>query len=198
MIRINGTLTIADPVRLNGRVVVNQQIEVGGVVMTLATYLKLVQATGDDPFAVMSQDAVTRLMQEKLVSGQNIKTINGESVLGEGNVDIVAEAEYGTTAYWNSRTGYIPSAGAIIVYLDKATKQVGGQTVNIAGIKIGSGNGYVQDLAFVGDETAAALLAHMEDSEAHITQAERELWNRKINVDDSQEIVGETLVFNRN
>lgn len=107
-------------------------------------------------------------------------------------------AEYGTTAYWNSRTGYIPAAGAIIVYSDKATKQVGGQTVNIAGIKIGSGNGYVQDLAFVGDETAAALLAHMEDSEAHITQAERELWNRKINVDDSQEIVGETLVFNRN
>lgn len=107
-------------------------------------------------------------------------------------------AEYGTTAYWNTRIGYVPAEGSIIVYTDKATKEVDGQTVNIPGIKIGSGNGYVQDLAFVGDETAAALLSHMEDSEAHITQAERELWNRKINVDDLQEIVGETLVFNRN
>ena len=88
MIQINGTLTISDPVRLNGRVVVNQQIVVGGVVMTLATYLRLVQVTGDDTFSVMSQEAVTRLMQEKLVSGQNIKTINGESVLGSGNIKV--------------------------------------------------------------------------------------------------------------
>ena len=31
--------------------------------------------------------------QENLVSGENIKTVNGESILGEGNIDITADVD---------------------------------------------------------------------------------------------------------
>ena len=44
--------------------------------------------------------AVTRF-QETLVSGTNIKTINGSTILGSGNLEIngAFKAEYGTTTY---------------------------------------------------------------------------------------------------
>jgi len=106
--------------------------------------------------------------------------------------------EYGTTAYWNSRIGYIPTAGKIIVYSDKDSKTVGNKTVYIPGIKIGSGNGYVQDLAFVADEVADDLLAHINNTSIHVTSLEKVLWNNKMNVNDLQEVVDETLIFNRN
>lgn len=53
--------------------------------------INIVQSTGSSTSAVMSQKAVTDALATKqatLVSGTNIKTINGTSILGEGNVDI--------------------------------------------------------------------------------------------------------------
>lgn len=105
---------------------------------------------------------------------------------------------YGTTEEWNSRIGYVPAAGEIVVYNDHASKEVDGQTIFIPGIKIGGGNGYVQDLAFVGDDIAEQLMAHINNNVRHITDAERDFWNNKINVDDEEEVVGEVLIFNRN
>lgn len=105
---------------------------------------------------------------------------------------------WGTTEYWNGRTGYIPEAGTIIVYTDKSTKEVGGETVAVPGIKIGSGNGYVQDLAFIGDAESEILYAHIADSGIHVNSTEKGFWNRKLNVDDNMEVVEESLVFNRN
>lgn len=106
----------------------------------------------------------------------------------------------GTTYYWNRRTGYIPNTGTIIVYTDYKTKVVDGQTIYIPGIKIGSGNGYVQDLAFIDEGVSNALLEHMADTTAHVTATEKAFWNNKINVDDNEEIDEdtETLIFNRN
>lgn len=108
---------------------------------------------------------------------------------------------YNTTAFWNRQIGYVPKAGEIIIYLDYKTAVVDGKTVNIPGIKIGSGNGYVQDLVFVsggsGDDDEM-LLAHIADTLVHVTQADRDYWNNKLNVDDHQEVIGESLVFNRN
>lgn len=51
--------------------------------------LSLVSSVGTDAF----MDLVNKFndYQEKLVSGTNIKTINGQSVLGEGNIDISQE-----------------------------------------------------------------------------------------------------------
>ena len=105
---------------------------------------------------------------------------------------------YNTTAYWNSQTGFIPKAGEIIIYSDYKTIQVDGQDVVVSGVKIGSGNGYVQDLAFLGDAETKALLTHLSDDTVHLQEGERSFWNNKLNVTDSQEVVAETLIFNRN
>lgn len=109
----------------------------------------------------------------------------------------VPSVKSGTTAYW-AASGYIPTAGEIIVYTDKSSKIVDGETVYIPGIKVGSGNAYVSDLVFVGDDVADSLLAHINDNVRHITAAERSSWNNKLNVDDNFEVVNDTLVFNRN
>lgn len=121
------------------------------------------------------------------------------SALDKAKLDKIS-VRYNTTEYWNRQIGYIPKAGEIIIYLDYKTAVVDGSPVNIPGIKIGSGNGYVQDLVFVsggsGDEEM--ILAHIADTLVHVTQADRDYWNNKLNVDDNQEVIGESLVFNRN
>lgn len=105
---------------------------------------------------------------------------------------------YGTTAHWNSQRGYVPKAGEIIIYSDHSTRTVDGKQYYVPGIKIGSGNGYVQDLMFVGGEESQALLEHISDTAAHTTSVEKMFWNSKLNVNDRQEVVGEALILNRN
>lgn len=104
--------------------------------------------------------------------------------------------EYGTTEYWNSRRGYIPKPGAIIIYSDYKTIVEHNVPVKIPGIKIGSGNGFVQDLVFLSADLSNALLNHIENNDIHITRNERLFWNNKLNV--SEIVQGETLIFNRN
>jgi hypothetical protein len=104
---------------------------------------------------------------------------------------------YNTTEYWNNARGFIPAPGAIVIYSDYQTKEVEGETVYIPGIKIGSGNGYVQDLAFIGDEDKDILLAHIADEVRHTSAAEKARWNNKLNVNDSAEVVEESLILNR-
>lgn len=106
--------------------------------------------------------------------------------------------KYNTKEYWDNARGYIPPRGELIIYADYMSKVVNGQTILLPAVKIGSGNAYVQDLAFLGDDIRDALLAHIADATRHITAQERLRWNNKLNVDDSQEVIGESLVFNRN
>ena len=106
--------------------------------------------------------------------------------------------KYGTTDYWNNQIGYIPSEREIIIYSDYRTIVKNGQTINVPGIKIGSGNAYVQDLAFLGEDVADALFAHILDSTIHVTAQDKQRWNNKLNVDDNAEVVEESLIFNRN
>ena len=51
----------------------------------------ILQSTGTSTTSAMSQDSVTKELNKKqanLVSGTNIKTVNGQSVLGSGNIDV--------------------------------------------------------------------------------------------------------------
>lgn len=114
------------------------------------------------------------------------------------NKPIVPDVFSGTTAYWNGRVGYVPPADSIIIYTDYYSEVVDGATINYPNIKIGSGNGYVQDLAFIGQHEAELLLSHINNSTIHVTSSDKTNWNRKLNVNDSQEVVNETLIFNRN
>lgn len=116
-----------------------------------------------------------------------------------------------TTENWNNAVGFIPLAGEVIVYTDYETKtyqteeygETVTKTVQIPNIKIGTGNAYVQDLAFVDEETRDILMAHIQDYDIHVTLQEKVFWNNKINVDDaaeqvSGELADETLILNRN
>lgn len=116
-----------------------------------------------------------------------------------------------TTQHWNEARGFIPLPGEVIVYEDYETKtytveeygETVTKTVNIPNIKIGTGNAYVQDLAFVDEKTREILMDHIRNQDIHVTLAEKLFWNNKINVDDAEEqITGEleeeTLILNRN
>lgn len=115
-----------------------------------------------------------------------------------------------TTAHWDAAVGFIPLAGEVIVYEDYDTRtytvEQNGETITetvlIPNMKIGTGNAYVQDLAFVDESVRNLLLAHINNQEIHVALGDRIFWNNKINVDDAQEqisgeLVDETLVLNR-
>ena len=106
--------------------------------------------------------------------------------------------KYNTTAYWDAEIGFVPEKGEIIVYSDYKTKNVNGTIINIPGIKIGSGNGYVQDLGFLNEDEIHDLYEHMNDDIRHITAEERKKWNSKLNVTDAEEVIQDTLILNRN
>lgn len=103
-----------------------------------------------------------------------------------------------TTAEWNASIGYIPEKGELAVYSDYSSKVVDGMSVPIPRIKIGSGNGYVQDLAFIGEDETELLLQHVNNTGIHVTPEQKDFWNNKLNVNDNSEVVGESLILNRN
>ena len=78
----------------------------------------VVQTTGTSTTDVMSQNAVTTALaskQDTLVSGTNIKSINGNSILGSGNIDIeggnnvveLTQAQYNALTTKDPDTFYI-------------------------------------------------------------------------------------------
>lgn len=103
-----------------------------------------------------------------------------------------------TTANWNNRRTFVPLKGEIIIYTDYETKTVDNEVVDVPALKIGDGVTYCVDLPFVSDDIREELLAHMSDADVHVTPLERIFWNNKINVTDSQEVVDNVLIFNRN
>lgn len=125
-------------------------------------------------------------------------------------LNVRIESKHDTTANWNNARGFIPLAGEIIIYDDYETKtytveeygETVTKTVNIPNIKIGTGNAYVQDLAFVDQKTREILMEHINDQDIHTTLQEKLFWNNKINIDDSEDVLvgelsDETLILNR-
>lgn len=116
-----------------------------------------------------------------------------------------------TTENWNNAIGFIPLQGEVIVYTDYEVKtytveeygETVTKTVQIPNIKIGTGNAYVQDLAFVDQRTRELLMEHINNQDIHVTLQEKLFWNNKINIDDSEdiahdELLDEVLILNRN
>lgn len=116
-----------------------------------------------------------------------------------------------TTEHWNQAVGFVPLPGELIIYEDYESVTYNVEengvmvtkTINIPNIKIGTGNAYVQDLAFVDEKMRDILISHINDYDVHVALGERNFWNNKINVDDAKEqttgrLEGETLILNRN
>lgn len=99
-----------------------------------------------------------------------------------------------TTANWNAARGFIPLKGEVIVYTDYRTKVVDGETVTIPGVKIGTGNAYVQDLMFINDGDSQQILDHISNTNIHTSSQEKDYWNNKISLDYSG-LDSETLIF---
>lgn len=103
--------------------------------------------------------------------------------------------EYGDTSYWNSREGYVPEKGSIIVYEDYKTIEKDGKTITIPGIKIASGDAYVQDLPFIGEcFIEDEFYDHIKNKDVHTTLEEKEKWNNKVSIDESR-LNQELLIF---
>ena len=107
-----------------------------------------------------------------------------------------------TTSNWNRARGFIPLQGELIIYDDyqTTTKEINGRTETfyVAGVKIGDGRAYVQDLPFVDEELRSKVMAHINNPNVHVSSQERIVWNNKLNVDDDAEVVDGALIFNRN
>lgn len=119
--------------------------------------------------------------------------------------------KHDTTENWNNATGFIPLPGELIVYDDYETKtyqveeygEMITKTVNIPNVKVGTGNAYVQDLMFIGDDIREIVMQHIHDYDVHVTLQEKLFWNNKVNIDDDYdkvhgEVLDELLIFNRN
>jgi hypothetical protein len=102
--------------------------------------------------------------------------------------------EYGTTEYWNNKTGYRPEKGHIIVYSDYSVDSQTG--MYIPNLKIADGTTFVQDLPFCMNYVEQLLQDHMADTVSHVTEEDRQFWDNKINCEDT--VVNETLIINRN
>lgn len=81
-----------------------------------------------------------------------------------------------TTAEWESLgVSTVSESGVLYVYTDYKQDESGN---NIPGFKMGDGNAYVADLPF----SSAMFDMHMNNTDIHITAAEREKWNNKVSV----------------
>ena len=96
------------------------------------------------------------------------------------DLNVGRNVRYNTTAYWNAQPDLVSESSIIYVYTDyKTTQDEHGNITYVPGIKVGDGNAYLIDLPFViGNDSE--LMTHVLDSEAHVTQAEREFWNNKV------------------
>lgn len=81
----------------------------------------------------------------------------------------------GTVEYWNSHPTLVGEKDAVYVYTDYSTDSHGNE---VPGIKIGDGLSYLIDSPFLD----VNCRDHMDNTEIHITQIEREFWNSKANI----------------
>lgn len=108
-------------------------------------------------------------------------------------------ARRGTTAEWNTIRQFIPMRGEVIIYTDHGQiEDEFHRKINVPGIKIGDGNAYLIDLPFAGDDVSYQILhelrEHTSNQVIHVTQAERDFWNNKINY----QVSDGRLIINRN
>ncbi len=95
-----------------------------------------------------------------------------------------------TKENWNAQSTLISKKGAIQIYTNYTQDEEGN---DIPAFKVGDGMAQLIDIPFSEEK----FYEHIEDTEIHITQEEREFWNNKVrNYIDSSE--PETLVYTIN
>lgn len=86
--------------------------------LTGSAVITPVQSTGQSEVDIMSQKAVTDALNTKqntLVSGTNIKTINGQSLVGTGNITIESDATFNNGHNAVSSVAGIPVSKRLVI-----------------------------------------------------------------------------------
>lgn len=123
-----------------------------------------------------------------------VATLDENGSIPQEQFDMI---RYGKTVDWDSDLSFIPKKGQIIVYSDRGKMNNGEQEVDVPGFKVGDGLAYLVDLPFVGDDQVQTIMGllrvHSDNKDIHVTLAEKEFWNNKLNYTMSDE----NLVLNR-
>lgn len=99
-----------------------------------------------------------------------------------------------TTAQWRQQIDTIGQLNTFYIYTDRSQKEDDqGNIINYPGIKVGDGSSYLVDLPFVDE----IFYDHTNNMNIHVTSAEKEFWNNKIRIQDS-EIGQQNLIFTIN
>ena len=165
---------------------------------------RILQKTSTTTADIMHPETEAEITLIKPITG--IDADNAQKALEKLNdkINIVdASILYGTKEYWDSQPSLRTDANTIYVYTNAFTYTEGGQTITVAGMKIGDGNAYLAHVAFITDylaykidELKTQFEAHLADTVHHVDETDRARWDHKMNYED--EIVNETLVINRN
>lgn len=100
----------------------------------------------------------------------------------QGKATIIAK----TKEEWSQQTSLISQNNTFYIYTDRTIED----GKSYPGIKVGDGTSYVVDLPFVDD----LFYSHINNLDIHVTLAEKEFWNNKVRVQDS-EIDKQNLIF---
>lgn len=135
---------------------------------------------------------------EQLSNGNFLITItdkNGTTTaqLSTENNGILVKTE----EEWNSTPSVISQRNTLYIYSNhKTLTNQQGDIINIPGIKVGDGLSFIIDLPFVNQEFETKLYQHLSNSAIHITNEEREFWNKKVRCFmDETNINNENLIF---
>ena len=100
-----------------------------------------------------------------------------------------------STEEWQEEGRAISKQGIFYIYSDGYKDEEGN---DIPRIKLGDGMAYISDLPFLDAPLLNMIIQHINNEAVHITQQQRLFWNNKININDSQQVIDNALVFNRN
>lgn len=98
--------------------------------------------------------------------------------------------EFNTKAAWNAQTTLVGENNTIYIYTDYLQDENG---KNLAGIKVGDGQAFLIDAPFIDK----FYYDHINNTDVHITNEERNKWNQKVRCYRSL-TEEETLVFTTN
>lgn len=145
------------------------------------------------------QDILDLTAVDSALSDQSTRPVQNRIVTGAINqlTAVMPKVTAKTCQEWAAAIGYVPEEKEIIIYTDYETVVENNETLLVPNIKIGDGSAYVQDLPFIDKVLRQDLIDHINNSSVHVTPAEKAFWNNKLNVNDLQEVVEESLILNR-
>ena len=147
---------------------------------------------GFDDFQVASGTTdYNRLKNKPSINSVELVGVLSAEDLGLGRV------YYDTTANWDAQRGLIGIKGAVYIYSDHEWLEDDiGNRIPVAGIRVGDGSAYLNDLPFVTDAMTYTIVHHIADTTVHVTPQEKAFWNNKVSsfLDRQEE---ETLILSK-